>query len=82
MIKPFEIGQHVYFRSTTHGRASDFKDGTLVIINQGSKGVVEGYDKKGTEENISDDLMKVQITLGEHVGKIIWIPSQEFEKLS
>lgn len=84
MIRQFEIGRHVYFRFTTHAKASASNTGTTVIINQGAEGIVTGYSKEGTEENTSDDLVEVKITEGneEEKGKVVWVPFKEFSNLS
>lgn len=81
MIRQFMPGNKVYFTSTAHGRSISSGGGNMVIVNQGTNGIVTEYNKKGTEEIVEDDFIGVQITEGDQEGQIVWLPFAEWTKI-
>ena len=72
MVPRFHEGQHVYFASTVHARTTASPGGSIVIINQGAKGAVNGYSRGGTGEDTSNDFVGIEITEGDEAeGQIV-----------
>lgn len=83
MIRPFIPHQdHVYFTSTVHAKTSPSPGASVVIVDTGAKGVVVDYSKEGTEEDISDDYVAIQLSKGDEAkGQTVWVHHDDFGHL-
>lgn len=83
MTRPFASGQKVYFHSTVHAKTNPSLGASTILVNQGATGRVVDYSHEGTEENLEDDFVGVEIIEGdEAVGKTVWVGYNEFDKIS
>lgn len=83
MIPKYYHNEHVKFISQTQA-VDHYGQPTGIYIPAFTHAIAEFYDKKGTEENTSDDLVEVKITQSpkpELIGREFWVKSSDFIKL-
>ena len=82
MIPSFHENDAVIFTHSIHTRSIPSMGGNVIIVNQNAKGFVSDYNQKGTTNNPEDDFVGIEIESGdEAVGKVVWVPSEEFMNL-